>query len=215
VDRHRDRWQYYEGDKDAAESVDLYTRPYALGSQFGLCGVEKYSIEFDDEGRIESVAVSQRYGVEGPIFQKADFDWDHYYNVMCASAPATHAPSYFPAPDSLMADHTAELLVALFDIASSSAALPFELECTSWEEKRACSKGIREYLGSLRLDDIDEFTLANCPLAGAPPNSICFTVISGVHQLGPFPKYITVKGSTYMNNVQIDSVDVLESFTVS
>jgi len=215
VDRHRDRWQYYEGGNDAAESIDLFTRPYALGSQFGLCGAEKYSIEFDEEGRIESVVVSQRYGVEGPIFQKADFDWNHYYNVMCESAPATHAPSYFPAPDSLLADNAAELLIALSDIASSSTALPFDLKCRSWEEKRGCGQGIREYLGSLRLEDIDELSLVNCPLAGGPPNSICFTVTTGVHQLGPFPKYITVKGSTHMNNVRIDSVDVLESFTVS
>lgn len=215
VDRHRDRWQYYKGDDSAAESIDLYTRPYALGSQFGLCGVERYSIEFDDDGRIESVAVTQRYGVEGPIFQKADFDWDHYYNVMCASAPATHAPSYFPATDSLMADDAAELLVALFDIASSQTVLPFKLECRSWQEKKGCSQGVREYLGRLRLEDIDEFGLVNCPLGDAPPNSVCFTVTTGVHQLGPFPKYITVKGSTHMNNVRIDSVDVLESFTVS
>ncbi len=215
IDRYWRRWNLYNGDDDGAERIDLYTRPYALGSQYGLCGVEKYSVEFDDEGRIRSVTVSQRYGVEGPIFQKSDFDWEHYSNVMCASVPATHAPSYFPATDSIMADRAAELLIVLFDLAASSEPLPFSLECRAWEERRDCGQGIREYLGQLRLEEIDEFSLVNCSLEDVSPHSVCFTITTGVHQIGPFPKHITVRGSTYMNNVRLDSVEVLESFTVS
>lgn len=214
IDRHRERWNLYQGDDDGVERLDLYTHPYALGSQFGLCGVERYSVEFDDQGRVESVAVSQRYGVEGPIFQKADFDWDHYYNVMCASAPATHAPSYFPATDALLADDAAELLIALFDLAGSPGTLPFSLECREWN-RHACRGDVRAYLGTLRLHDIDEFSSANCPLGDVPPHSVCFTIIAGQHQIGPFPKYITVRGSTYRNDIRIDSVEVLESSTVS
>lgn len=213
IDRHRERWDLYNGDDDGAERIDLYTRPSALGSQFGLCGVEMYSVQFNDEGRVESVTASQRYGVEGPIFQRADFDWDHY-PVMCASAPATHAPFYFPATDAIMADDAAELLIVMFDLAASPSALPFSLECRTWR-RRGCGPGVREYLGRLRLEDIDEFTLVNCPLGEAPPNTVCFTVMTGLHQIGPFPKYITVKGSTHMNNVRLDSVEVMEGFTVS
>lgn len=32
IDRHPDRWRYYQGDGEAAESLDLYTHPEALGS---------------------------------------------------------------------------------------------------------------------------------------------------------------------------------------
>lgn len=214
IDRHQDRWQYYDDDGDVAESVDLYTRPYALGSQFGLCGVEKYSIEFGDDGRVEAVSVNQRYGIEGPIFQKGNFDWDNY-NEMCASAPALNAPSYFPAPDSITADDAAELLVVLFDLASKSGTLPFKLECRLWQGKGECRPDVRQYVADLRLDNIDDFSLINCPLIFNQPKSICFTVTTGRHQLGPFPKYITVKGSTHMNNIRLDSVEILESQTIS
>src|SRR5260221_7695426 len=101
IDRHRNLCRYYQSDNDSAESIDLYTHPDALGSAYGLCGTEKYTISFDDSGHISTVSVADRYGVEGPIFQKPDFDWDYYYKVMCKSVPASHAHSYFPASDSL------------------------------------------------------------------------------------------------------------------
>jgi hypothetical protein len=78
----------------------------------------------------------------------------------------------------------------------------------------ACRDDIRQYLGKLRLHDIDNLTLANCPLPGGP-KAVCFTIETGHLKLGPFPKTITVKGSTYMNKVRVDSVSVDEGFTVS
>jgi hypothetical protein len=74
IDRHPNRWRYYLSDNDAAESIDLYTHPDALGSQYGLCGTEKYAISFDDSGHVSSVSVEDHYGVEGAISQKPDFD---------------------------------------------------------------------------------------------------------------------------------------------
>jgi hypothetical protein len=215
IDRHPDRWRYYQSDGEPAESLDLYTHPDALGSQYGLCGTEKYSITFDDSGRISAVSVTHRYGVEGPIFQWPipDQDWDNYYKVMCASAAASHAPSYFPAPDSITADRVASLLIYAIDLAASSMPLPYQLHC-HMNDGSACRDDVRQYLGDLRLDDIDELTLANCPLPGGP-KAVCFTVETGQGKLGPFPKMITVKGSTYMNKMRVDSVDFDEGFTVS
>jgi len=215
IDRHRDRWRYYESDGEAAESINLYTHPDALGSQYGICGTEKYSISFDDSGRISSVSVTQRYGVEGPIFQWpiSDRDWDNYYKVMCASAEASHAPSYFPARDSIAADSVASLLIPTIDLAASSRPLPYQLNCHMYDGS-ACRDDIRHYLGELRLGDIDELTLANCPLPEGP-KAVCFTIETGHGKLGPFPKSITVKGSTYMNKVRVDSVDVDEGLTIS
>lgn len=213
IDRHQDRWRYYRGDNDAAEFVDLYTHPYPLGSQYGLCGVEKYSITFNDSGHISSVSADERYGIEGPIFQKGNFDWDRYEKVMCASVPASHAPSYFPASGSEVAQDLAMLLVPTIDLAASSEPLPYRLTCRD-VDNHSCRDNIRRYLGGLRLKDIDKFSLANCPLPGGP-KAVCFTIETGNGQLGPFPKSITVKGSTYMNNVRVDSVDVDEGFTIS
>jgi hypothetical protein len=213
IDRHKGRWRYYRGDDAAAESIDLYTRPYALGSQYGLCGVERYSLGFDESGHVSSVSVKERYGIEGPIFQKSGFDWDYYYKVMCSSVPASHAPSYFPATDSEDAQDLAMLLVPAIDLAASSTPLPYRLGCRN-KDNKSCSDHVRAYLGKLRLEDIDEFSLANCPLPGGP-KAICFTIETGHGRLGPFPKTITVKGSVYMNNVRVDSLEVDHGFTIS
>lgn len=78
---------------------------------------------------------------------------------------------------------------------------------------KRCNDDTRKYLAGLRLEDIDEFSLANCSLSGRLED--CFTITTGKGRLGPFPKMITVKGSTYMNNVRVDSVTVDEGFTIS
>jgi hypothetical protein len=212
IDRHSNRWRYYQSDNDPAESIDLYTHPTALGSQYGLCGTEKYSISFDDSGKVSTVSVQERYGVEGAIFQKPDFDWDHYYRVMCTSVPASHAPSYFPASDGQTALEAAMLLIPAIDLAHASGTLPYRLTCHGY--KQPCSGDIREYIADLRLEELDKFDLSNCPLPGGP-KEVCFTVKIGEGRFGPFPKTITVKGSAYMNSPRVDSVEVYEGFTIS
>jgi hypothetical protein len=213
IDRQPSRWQYYADDKAAIGSIDLYTRPAKLGSQYGLCGIEKYSFRFDSSGRIKSLELSNRFGIEGNIFQKDHFDWDNY-TKMCEAAPASHAPSYFPAKDPFTADDAARVLVAAIDISASSVGeLPFRLVCT--RNGKSCSSETRSYLGELRLKDIDDLSFATCPIYGSKPNDVCFTVEVGRNQLGPFPKYLTVSGSTYMNNIEVYSVSVTESSTVS
>jgi hypothetical protein len=156
--------------------------------------------------------VTERYGVEGAIFQKSDFDW-HQYEVMCTSAPATHAPSYFPAPDSIAAQHVALLLAPAIDLAASAGSLPFRLNCRTYRGD-GCSDDARRYLGQLRLDEIAALTFANCPLMGGPAR-VCFTITTDADRLGPYPKYITVKGSTYMNTIRVDSVEIEEGFTMT
>lgn len=213
IDRQPSRWQYYSGDNEAIESVDLYTHPATLGSPYGLCGVEKYSFKFDEKGKIESVESSERFGIEGDVFQKKDFDWDNY-TKMCEAASTSHAPSYFPAKDAFAAQDAAHVLVTAIDISASSVdKLPFKLECT--RDGKSCKASLRPYLGRLRLKDIDEFSFAGCPVFESKPKDVCFTVQVGENQLGPFPKYITVRGSNYMNNIKVYSISVIESFTMS
>jgi hypothetical protein len=216
VDRYKWRWRYYSGENDPAEFVDLYTQPHALGSQYGLCGSEDYSFSFDDKGHVYRLSVTQRYGIEGPVFQWpiSDRDWDYYEKGMCDSVPASHAPSYFPATNPLAAEGVPMALVPVIDLAASPAPLPYLLACRD-PDKHPCRDNIRRYLGQLRLKDIDEFSLANCPPNGDEPGSICFTIKTGDGRLGPFPKWITVKGSDYMNRIRVDSVDVEEGFTMS
>jgi len=213
IDRHKDRWQYYDGDSAPIESIDLYSRPESWGSAFGICRSEKYEIEFSDDGKIEMVSVTPRYGVEGPIFQKEDFDWDFFRDRMCEDVPSNHTPSYFPASDVLAAQDLAILLSKAVYLAGQAGELPFKLDCRTYED-RECSAGTRAYLGNLRLHDIDQTSEINCPYASGPEDD-CYTVTVGEHQLGPFPKQITIRGSTYMNNWKVHSVSIREGLTIS
>lgn len=213
IDRNRDRWQYYNGDDDPIESIALYSKPESWGTAYGICRSEKYEISFSGDGKIESVAVSPRYGVEGPIFQKDNFDWDLFRGKMCASVPGNHTPSYFPAGDVLEAQDLAILFAKAIDLAGRAGELPYKLTCQTYRGE-ACAPDIRAYLSKLTLREIEETSEINCPYAKGPGEN-CFTVTIGEGRLGPFPKMITIKGSTYMNDWKVHSVEVRESFTVS
>jgi hypothetical protein len=212
IDRHWDRWQYYDGDDDPIEKLDLYSKPENWSSAFGICRVERYEISFSNTGGIESVTAKPRYGIEGPIFQKADFDWELSSDA-CGQVPRSHLPSYFPADDFLDAHDIAQILVVAIDEAAQPKKLTYKLSCNKFGG-RECSPGIRTYLGRLRLDQIDEKTTINCAYTTAPEEH-CFTVKVGGNRIGPFPKYITVRGSNYMSNVKVYSVEVREDTTIS
>jgi hypothetical protein len=72
----------------------------------------------------------------------------------------------------------------------------------------------RSYLSKLRLNEIDETIEINCCYA-KDPGEHCNTVTVGEHRLGPFPKRITIKGLTYMNNWKVHSVEIREGSTIS
>lgn len=211
IDRKQHRWQYYESDNDPMHDITLYSQPEPWGSAFGLCRIEKYEISFNDDGSISSVQVSPRYGVEGPIFQKSDFDWEEFRGPMCDDVPPDHTPSYFPAGESVLdAQDLAILLSLAIDEAGRDAPLPYDLSCATYQGEN-CLSDIRQYLSKLRLQDIDAVSRVNC----ARSEEDCFTVTVGEHELGPFPKHITIKGTTHMNEWQVYSVSIVESFTMS
>lgn len=211
IDRHRSRWRYYNGDSDTISHLTLFSRPQSWGSAFGICGTEKYEISFTESGEVESVQVTPRFGVEGPIFQRRDFDWDYARGRMCNDVPANHTPSYFPAPDAFAAHDLAILLSMAIDLAGQPGPLPFELSCSGRGE--SCAPGLRQYLAELRLSDIDDTSQIGCTRIGDKRED-CYTVTVGQGQLGPFPKRITIRGSTYMNDWKVRSVTVREGFTM-
>lgn len=213
VDRHKDRWQYYNDDGDAIESITLYTHPESWGSAYGICQTERYEIAFADDGMIQSISVDLRFGVEGPIFQKDNFDWDFYYDKMCEAVQANHTPSYFPAPDAVEAQDLAILLSKAIYDAGKAGPLPFRLSCVT-KAVGQCPPETRSYLAQLRLAEIDETGEVNCDHADVAGQK-CYTVVVGKNQLGPFPKWITIKGSTLDNRWLVYSVEVKDSFTIS
>ena len=214
IDRQRDRWQYYQDDDEAIHEIELFSQPEPWGSAYGLCRIEKYEISFSEDGSISSVLVSPRYGVEGPIFQKSAFDWEEFRGPMCDEVPSSHTPSYFPTSESVLeAQDLAILLSIAIDEADRDEKLSYDLSCQSYRGE-PCAEDIRRYLGGLRLHEIDSVSRLNCTRASAPEED-CFTVTVGEHELGPNPKYITIKGTTYMNEWEVHSVSVIESLTVS
>ena len=214
IDRQQDRWEYYQDDDDPIHQIELFSKPESWGSAYGLCRIEKYEISFSDDGSISSVAVSPRYGVEGPIFQKEGFDWDLFRGSMCESVLSSHTPSYFPTSESVLeAQDLAILLSIAIDEAARGGRLSYDLSCETYQGK-ACADDSRRYLASLRLQDINSVNRLNCSRAKAAEED-CFTVTFGEHELGPYPKYITIKGTTYMNEWKVYSVSILEDFTMS
>ena len=150
IDRMQPRWLYYQSDDEPIHDITLYSQPEPWGSAFGLCRIEKYEISFNDDGSISSVQVSPRYGVEGPIFQKSDFDWEEFRGPMCDNVPPDHTPSYFPAGDSVLdAQDFAILLSLAIDEAGRDAPLPYDLTCATYQGENCLDK-FKELLRDLR-----------------------------------------------------------------
>lgn len=212
IDRHNGRWPIYESDNQPIKAIDLYTQPENWGTTSGICRVEKYQVSFSDDGTISSVSVTPRFAIEGPINSAQEFDSDREANL-CKSVPASHAPSYFPADGALEAEALANLLVAAIDEAAQDGQLTYRLSCKS-AFGGECLPGIRRYLGLLRLDRINETSRINCPYVTGPAEH-CFTVKVDEGLIGPFPSYITVRGSTYMNHVKVFEVSIRQSSTIS
>jgi hypothetical protein len=214
IDRQQERWRYYQSDDETIHEVELFSRPEPWGSAYGLCRIEKYEISFSDDGSISSVVVSPRYGVEGPIFQKDGFDWDEFRGSMCDVVPPSHTPSYFPVSESVLEAHDFAILLSIaIDQAGRDGKLSYDLSCQSYSGE-GCVDDVRRYLAGLRLNEIDAVSRVNCSWASAPEED-CFTMTVGEHELGPYPKYLTIKGTTYMNDWKVHSVSVVEGFTVS
>ena len=211
VDRRQERWQYYSADNDPIHSITLFARPEPWGSAFGLCRTERYEISFNDDGTISSVDVSPRYGVEGPIFQKDNFDWDDFRDRMCDEVPGNHTRSYFPVSDSVLdAKDLAILLSLAIDEAGREVPLSYDLSCSTYDGEE-CQSDIRAFLSELRLHEIDAVSLKHC--TGDAYD--CFTATVGEHELGPNPKHITIEGTTYMNEWRVQSISIVEGFTIS
>ncbi|XAP79426.1 hypothetical protein ABC955_06520 [Citromicrobium bathyomarinum] len=214
IDRQQDRWDYYQDDDEPIHQIELFSKPESWGSAYGLCRIEKYEISFSDDGKISSVVVSPRYGVEGPIFQKEGYDWDLFRGSMCESVLPSHTPSYFPASESVLEAQDLSILLSIaIDQATRDGRLSYDLSCETYQGK-ACVDDSRRYLASLRLHDINSVNKLNCSRENSA-EADCFTVTVGEHELGPYPKYITIKGTTYMNEWKVYSVSMVEGFTIS
>jgi len=186
-------------------SLRFYSRAVVTGSQFGMCGSDWVTLNFDDKGSLESIAAQRRYGVEGDIYRKPG-KWTYDESgTICKSVKATRL--YFPAPGAQEA-----LEIALFVDAIHGIG-PFSKQKFSFQCEGFCGQG-RSVLAALKLSDIDEARAIDCePTALKLPS--CFELVVGENKIGPFPKRFRIYGSNYMNKVVISAIKVYVASTIS
>ncbi|MGH8337264.1 MAG: hypothetical protein ACRETL_10695, partial [Gammaproteobacteria bacterium] len=83
--------------KGILEPVRFYSRATVTGSQFGICGSDWVTVDFDEKGSVETISSERRYGVAGDVY-RAPVKWSYDESgKICASVKSTR--NYFPAPD--------------------------------------------------------------------------------------------------------------------
>ena len=186
------------------EPVRFYSRAWATTSHYALCRSEWVTVHFDENGSVETVSSERRYGVERDIYRAPGFWTAEGSQKVCAAAKSTR--KYFPAPD----DQSAFEIAAYVDAISGHG--PFANQEFSFKCNGKCDEG-REVLSALKLDDIDEARMINCPETGAKTPA-CFELVVGDGKLGPFPKKFRIYGGIDMDKIVISAVTVDVSFTL-
>ena len=180
------------------ESIRFYSHATVTGSQFGMCGADWVTVEFDEKGDVETVSAQRRYGLAGDIYRTAGkWNYDESGKI-CASVKSTR--SYFPAPDPQSA-----LEIAWY-VDSISGKGPFAKQSFGYSCTGLCAKN-RGDLKWLTLDQVTSTRTIDCPKSPLEL-PVCFEVVVGDNKVGPFPKTFRIYGTTYMNKVVISNVVV-------
>jgi hypothetical protein len=189
--------------KGTLGSLRFYGRAVVTGSQFGMCGSDWITVDFED-GRVESIQTQRRYGVEGAIYRELG-KWTYEESGRICDAVKT-TRTYFPAPDA-----QAALEIALYVDAISGRG-PFSNRNFTVHCDGGCSPGNTE-LAALQLGDIDQAREIDCADTSLKLPS-CFELVVGEHQVGPFPKKYKIYGSYYMNDLVISEIKIYVASTL-
>ena len=187
------------------EPITFYSRATVLGSQFGLCGATRATVQFDENGKVEGLLSEMRYGVAGNIHPTDKERSDKNYRHLCASVTSTR--NYFPAPDAQSALEIAWYVEAISG-KGPYASQSFEFTCTG-----ACPQG-RDNLSWLTIDEIDSAFKIPCPSYG-PGRSACFQITVGENRVGLFPKTFRVFGEYDDQKLVITRIDVVVGSTLA
>jgi hypothetical protein len=178
------------------ESVKFYSHATVTGSQFGICGADWVTVNFDEEGSVEGLDAQKRYGVADNVYRKPG-SWTYEESErICRGVKSTR--TYFPAPG---AQSALEMVWYVDAIAGRGpfAKQAFSYSCSGW-----CGDN-RDALSWLKLDEIDDAKEIDCPKSDLKYPS-CFEVSVGHLRVGPFPKRFKIFGTTYMNKVVVTDV---------
>lgn len=186
------------------EPIRFYSRATVTGSQFGMCGADWVTVAFDSKGEVETLSAQRRYGIAGDVY-RAPGKWTYDESGrVCASVTSTR--TYFPAPDQEAAQQIAWYVDAIAG-RGPYANQKFSYSCTG-----GCDRD-RGDLKWLVLDKISAAKTVDCPTTPLE-RPVCFELVVGAHEVGPFPKKFRIFGTTYMRKVVVTSVDVDVSSTL-
>jgi len=191
---------------EAGELIELlfFGRAVVTGSQFGLCGSDWVTLNFDDDGSVESLHAERRFGVEGPIYRKpGEWTYDESDSI-CKAVKSTK--TYFPAPGPQDALEIALYFDAIAGV-GPFAAQKFKFKC----EGRCGAK--KSVLAHLQLSAIDRVRTIDCDRVKLKLPS-CFEIVVGEYKVGPFPMTFRIYGSNYMNRIVVSEVRVGVSSTL-
>ncbi|WP_157582408.1 hypothetical protein [Rhodanobacter spathiphylli] len=180
------------------EAVTFYSHATVTGSQFGLCGADWVTVDFDERGMVDTLRAERRYGVAGNTHPKTS-DWTYEESGrICAGVLSTR--DYFPAPDPQSALEISWYVEAIAG-EGPYATQDFEYSCTG-----LCGNG-KDDLRWLKLSDIYSAQEIDCPTSRFEHPS-CFEISVGEHRVGPFPKSFKIYGVSHPDNVVITKVSV-------
>ena len=175
----------------------FYGRPVVTGSQFGICGSEWITVDFDGDGRVKSLEAESRYGVEGPIDAKPG-SWT-YEQSESICAKVTSTKFYFPAPGAEEA-----LVIALYAAAirrEASSGKPLHFTC----DHRVCQPTERKYLAHLDLSAMNHARTVDCPNSSLR-QAECYELVFNEGKVGSNPQTLRVVGTDYLNRLIIENV---------
>lgn len=189
------------------EQLIFYGRPHVTGSQFGLCGADVITVNYE-EHNVPRVLAQERYGVEYPL-EKWPSTWSYDQSDRVCKA-ARDVKQYFPAPDGESAYEIARQF-SFIARAARSGTLPFRVACTGLVE--ACKTRSKKLLASLSTQEIADAKEINCP-SGTRRYGTCFELkVCGPnniynHDCDGSYRNITIVGSDYLKSLSIKSVTI-------
>lgn len=181
------------------DQLRFFGRAEVTGSQFGMCGSDWVTVDFNDSGKVDSIRAQRHYGVAGPIY-RAPGAWTYAEaGKICDSVKSTR--NYFPAPGPESALTIATYVDAIHGV-GPFARQNFSYECSG------CNKATPRHwvLNWLKLRRIRRVRKISCDDTHLTLPS-CFRIVLD-SSYGVLIGIYRIYGSDYMNHVVVTSVVV-------
>lgn len=192
------------------DQLIFFGRAFVTGSQFGLCGADVVTVDFDEAGAVSHVEAATRYGVEGRI-DAAPGTWSYEEaGRICGGVKATRR--YFPATDAGAAQQIALYVQAIKKAAASERPLGFRFSC-ELDGKAIAQCLDRRALTDIALADMSAARSVDCPRTSLRLPE-CYELTFREGEVGLNPQFLRIVGSNYMNRLTIEDVSLVFGITL-